>query len=49
MVAFRFFVHCSGWRDGGYENVHPAGDEKEVMERIAFWNSTKPDNPVDLH
>lgn len=38
MVRFTFFVHCSGWSTGGYENTHFAKDEKEARERVERWN-----------
>ena len=39
MVRFTFFVHCSGWSTGGYENTHFAKDEKEARERVERWNA----------
>lgn len=42
MVKFKFFVHCSGWAEGGYENTHFAETAKEAKERIAQWNARKP-------
>lgn len=42
MVKFKFFVHCSGWAAGGYENTHFANSAKEAKSRIAEWNKNKP-------
>ena len=42
MVKFKFFVHCTGWADGGYENTHFANSRKEAKEIIAEWNKNKP-------
>lgn len=42
MVKFKFFVHCSGWASGGYENTHFASSEKEAKARIAEWNKNNP-------
>ena len=41
MVKFRFFVHCSGWASGGYENVHFAESEKAAKGIVAKWNKEK--------
>ena len=38
MVAFEFFVHCSGWVNGGYENKHFARTEEEALKIIDEWN-----------
>ena len=38
MIKFTFFVHCSGWKNGGYENTHYAQNEHEVAKIIAEWN-----------
>ena len=42
MVKFRFFVHCSGWASGGYENVQYAYTAKEAKGTLAKWNKEKP-------
>ena len=42
MVKFKFFVHCSGWSNGGYENTHFANSAKEAKSMIAEWNKNKP-------
>ena len=39
MVRFKFFVHCAGWKDGGYENTHFANTATEAKRIIANWNS----------
>ena len=41
MVKFKFFVHCSGWAAGGYENTHFANSAKEAKSMIAEWNKNK--------
>ena len=38
MVKTTFFVHCDGWKDGGYENVHYHHDEAEARRVIRDWN-----------
>ena len=38
MYKFKFFVHCKGWKDGGYTNTHFAETKKEAKERVAKWN-----------
>ena len=47
MVKFKFFVHCTGWADGGYENTHFANSPKEANARVAEWNKDRPGS-VDL-
>ena len=47
MVKFKFFVHCAGWADGGYENTHFANSHKEAKARVAEWNKDRPGS-VDL-
>ena len=42
MVKFKFFVHCTGLADGGYENTHFANSHKEAKERVAEWNNNRP-------
>lgn len=42
MVKFKFFVHCSGWTVGGYENTHFAENAKEAEKRVAEWNALRP-------
>ena len=39
MVRFKFFVHCAGWKDGGYENTHFANTATEAKRIVASWNS----------
>lgn len=39
MVRFKFFVHCTGWKDGGYENTHFADTATEAKRIIANWNA----------
>lgn len=34
MVKLTFFVHCTGWKEGGYENVHYFETEKEARDYI---------------
>ena len=46
MVKFEFFVHCKGWKEGGYYNTHFAYDEEDAKRRIAEWNKTE--QHVDL-
>lgn len=38
VVKFRFFVHCAGWKAGGYENAHFARDAKEAKQIVDGWN-----------
>ena len=47
MVKFKFFVHCTGWADGGYENTHFAKNAKEAKAQIVEWNKKTP-NSVTL-
>lgn len=42
MVKFKFFVHCAGYVNGGYENTHFANSAKEAKAIIAEWNKNKP-------
>lgn len=42
MVRFKFFVHCNGWKSGGYENSQFAESEKEAKKRVAEWNKENP-------
>lgn len=42
MVIFKFFVHCSGWAAGGYENTHFAKNAKEAKAQIVEWNKNRP-------
>lgn len=42
MVKFKFFVHCSGWATGGYENTHFAENAKQAKARVAEWNKNRP-------
>lgn len=37
MVKFEFFVHCDGWKDGGYYNTHFARNKTEVKRIINEW------------
>lgn len=37
MVKLRFFVHCEGWKNGGYENIHYFHTEKEAKEWADKW------------
>ena len=39
MVRFKFFVHCAGWKDGGYENTHFANTATEAKCIVASWNA----------
>jgi hypothetical protein len=39
MFRFKFFVHCTGWKGGGYENSHYARSEKEAHEIVDNWNA----------
>ena len=39
MVRFKFFVHCTGWKDGGYENTHFANTATEAKRIVASWNA----------
>lgn len=47
MVKFKFFVHCKGWRDGGYENTHYAENEQQARDTIERWNA-EGRSPVSL-
>ena len=39
MVKFKFFVHCAGWENGGYENTHFADTATDAKHIIANWNA----------
>lgn len=39
MVKFTFFVHCKGWKDGGYENTHFANTATEAKRMVANWSA----------
>ena len=39
MIRFKFFVHCAGWKNGGYENTHFADTEAEAKRIVANWNA----------
>ena len=39
MVRFKFFVHCAGWKDGGYENMHFADTATDAKRIVANWNA----------
>ena len=39
MIRFKFFVHCAGWQDGGYENTHFANTATEAQRIVANWNA----------
>ena len=41
MVKVTFFVHCNGWKDGGYENTHYAETAKDAERTIANWNAER--------
>lgn len=42
MVAFKFFVNCEGWANGGYENKHFAKNKAEAKRIVSEWNSNDP-------
>ena len=37
MYKWRFFVHCDGWKDGGYYNTHYATSLKEILKTLRSW------------
>ena len=39
MYRFKFFVHCKGWADGGYENCHFAETQAQAKATVDHWNS----------
>lgn len=39
MIRLRYFVYCSGWATGGYENV----TYFTSMEEAHYWLSQNPD------
>lgn len=39
MVKFTFFVHCNGWKDGGYKNTHYAETSQDAERIVANWNA----------
>ena len=41
MVKTTFFVHCDGWKDGGYQNIHYHRDENEARKVVDEWNKRK--------
>ena len=47
MYRFKFFVHCKGWADGGYENMHFAESEAQAKATIDRWNSESEQRGVD--
>ena len=47
MNRFKFFVHCKGWADGGYENSHFAETEAQARATVARWNSNYEQRGVD--
>ena len=47
MVKFKFFVHCDGWENGGYENTHYAETARDAKRIIANWNANSR-SPVTL-
>lgn len=38
MIKLKFFVHCQGWADGGYENTTYFTSVKEAR----YWLSQNP-------
>ena len=51
MVKFKFFVHCKGYKKGGYTNTHFALNETDAKQRVAEWNKKYegiPDTYVEL-
>ncbi len=32
MIKLVFFVHCQGWKNGGYQNTHYFKTEKQARE-----------------
>lgn len=38
MYKLTFFVHTSGWKNGGYENTHYFKNKKEAQEQVKNWN-----------
>lgn len=47
MVKFKFFVHCSGWANGGYENTHFAESKGQAKKAIAKRNAHYEESGVD--
>jgi hypothetical protein len=41
MVKTTFFVHCDGWVEGGYQNVHYHHDEREAKQVVDAWNKNR--------
>ena len=44
MYRFKFFVRCSGWAAGGYENTHFAESLEEIEQRIEQMNANVGDD-----
>ncbi len=38
MYRFKFFVHCKGWADDGYENSHFAETKTQAKATVDCWN-----------
>lgn len=49
MVRFKFFVHCDGWKDGGYYNTHFARNKTEAKRTINEWNEKYKRNGDNVH
>lgn len=49
MYRFKFFVHCKGWADGGYENCHFAETPAQAKATVDRWNSESAQRGVDTH
>lgn len=48
MVKFEFFVHCDGWKDGGYYNTHFARNKTEAKRVINEWREKYKNVNIDL-
>ena len=40
-VRFTFWIPCSGWAEGGYENTQWEHNAVEVRAKVASWNRTR--------
>lgn len=49
VIRYKFFVHCSGWANGGYTNTDFALSEAEAKKRIEESNLRYKKAGVECH
>lgn len=49
MIRYKYFVRCSGWVNGGYENTGFATSETEAKKHIEESNLRYEKAGVDCH